>query len=82
LGLDYKDGRKEGTETLKQLGNPYQLSAFDADGRVGIDFGVYAVPETFLIDKHGVIRFKQIGAVTPEVINEKLLPLIKELNRA
>jgi cytochrome c biogenesis protein CcmG/thiol:disulfide interchange protein DsbE len=82
LGLDYKDGRKEGVETLRQLGNPYQLSVFDADGRVGIDFGVYAVPETFLIDKHGVIRFKQIGAVTPQVINEKLLPLIKELNRA
>lgn len=82
VGLDYKDGRKEGLETLNEIGNPYQLSVFDADGRVGIDYGVYGVPETFLIDKHGVIRFKQPGAVTPQVVNEKLLPLIKELNRA
>ncbi|HSY28402.1 MAG TPA: DsbE family thiol:disulfide interchange protein [Burkholderiaceae bacterium] len=82
MGLNYKDGRKEGTETLDKLGDPYQLSAFDADGRVGIDYGVYGVPETFVIDKHGVIRYKQIGPVTPEVISEKLLPLIKELNRA
>lgn len=82
MGLDYKDGRKEGIDTLSQIGNPYQLSVFDGDGRVGIDYGVYGVPETFLIDKHGVIRYKQSGAVTPEVIKEKLLPLIKELNRA
>lgn len=81
MGLDYKDGRKEGIDTLSQIGNPYQLSVFDGDGRVGIDYGVYGVPETFLIDKHGVIRYKQSGAVTPEVIKEKLLPLIKELNR-
>lgn len=80
VGLNYKDGRKDGIDTLNQLGNPYQLSAFDADGRVGIDYGVYGVPETFVIDKHGVIRYKQIGPVTPEVISEKLLPLIKELN--
>ena len=82
MGLDYKDGRKEGEGLLDQMGNPYQLSAFDADGRVGIDYGVYGVPETFVIDKHGVIRYKQIGPVTPEVISEKLLSLIKELNRA
>jgi cytochrome c biogenesis protein CcmG/thiol:disulfide interchange protein DsbE len=82
IGLNYKDGRKEGSDLLTQFGDPYQLSAFDSDGRVGIDFGVYGVPETFLIDKHGVIRYKQIGPVTPEVLSEKLLPLIKELNRA
>ncbi|MFI4940444.1 MAG: DsbE family thiol:disulfide interchange protein [Burkholderiales bacterium] len=85
LGLDYKDaanGRKDGSDVLNQFGNPYQLTAFDADGRVGIDFGVYGVPETFVIDKHGIIRYKQIGPVTPQVISEKLLPLIKELNRA
>ena len=80
MGLNYKDSRKDGIDALNQLGNPYQLSAFDADGRVGIDYGVYGVPETFLIDKHGVIRYKQIGPVTPEAISEKLLPLIKELN--
>jgi cytochrome c biogenesis protein CcmG/thiol:disulfide interchange protein DsbE len=82
MGLNYKDARKDGLDLLAQQGNPYQLSAFDADGRVGIDYGVYGVPETFVIDKHGVIRYKQIGPVTPEVISEKLLPLIKELNRA
>jgi len=82
IGLNYKDGRKEGTDLLTQFGDPYQLSAFDSDGRVGIDYGVYGVPETFVIDKHGVIRYKQIGPVTPEVLSEKLLPLIKELNRA
>ncbi|MET3106260.1 cytochrome c biogenesis protein CcmG/thiol:disulfide interchange protein DsbE [Oxalobacteraceae bacterium GrIS 2.11] len=81
IGLDYKDTRPNGINTLRELGNPYQLSGFDADGRVGIDFGVYGVPETFVIDKHGVIRYKQIGIVTPEVLAEKILPLIKELNR-
>ena len=82
VGLNYKDAREDGTRWLLQFGNPYQTSAFDADGRVGIDYGVYGVPETFVIDKLGVIRFKYIGPVTPEVIAEKFLPLIKELNRA
>lgn len=82
FGLNYKDKRNEGIDTLNQMGDPYQLSAFDADGRVGIDYGVYGVPETFVIDKQGVIRYKLIGVVTPEAIKEKLLPLIQELNRA
>ena len=82
IGLDYKDSRKNGADWLRQFGNPYQASAFDADGRVGIDYGVYGVPETFVIDKRGVIRMKHVGPVTPEVITGKLLPLIKELNRA
>jgi cytochrome c biogenesis protein CcmG, thiol:disulfide interchange protein DsbE len=82
VGLNYKDTREAGSGWLRQYGNPYQISAFDSDGRVGIDYGVYGVPETFVIDKHGVIRMKHIGPVTPEVIVEKLLPLIKELNRA
>ena len=81
LGLNYKDKREAGTEWLHQFGNPYQLTAFDADGRVGIDYGVYGVPETFVIDKRGVIRMKHIGPVTPESITDKILPLIKELNR-
>ncbi len=67
---------------LKAHGNPYKLSVLDLDGRVGIDYGVYGVPETFVIDKRGVVRYKHVGPVTPEVIAEKLLPLIKELNRA
>jgi cytochrome c biogenesis protein CcmG, thiol:disulfide interchange protein DsbE len=82
LGLNYKDGTENGAGWLRQFGNPYSLSGVDADGRVGIDYGVYGVPETFLIDKKGVIRMKHIGPVTPEVITEKLLPMIKELNRA
>jgi cytochrome c biogenesis protein CcmG/thiol:disulfide interchange protein DsbE len=81
IGLNYKDVRADGVAWLRQFGNPYRLSAFDANGRVGIDFGVYGVPETFVIDKRGVIRFKQIGPVTPSVITEKFIPLIKELNR-
>lgn len=82
LGLNYKDTREAGSGWLRQFGNPYQVSAFDSDGRVGIDYGVYGVPETFLIDKRGVIRLKHIGPVTQQAIIEKFLPLIKELNRA
>ena len=82
IGLDYKDGRADGNDWLRQYGNPYQLSAFDADGRVGIDYGVYGVPETFVIDKRGVVRLKHVGPLTREVIAEKLLPLIKELDHA
>ncbi len=82
VGLNYKDTRENGAGWLRQFGNPYTVSGVDADGRVGIDYGVYGVPETFVIDKRGVIRMKHIGPVTPEVIVEKLLPLIKELQRA
>ena len=81
VGLDHKDKRDEGIAWLKQFGNPYTLSAFDASGGVGIDYGVYGVPETFLIDKEGVIRYKRIGVVTPEIVRDKILPLINELNR-
>lgn len=81
VGLNYKDKREAGTAWLRQFGNPYSVSAFDSDGRVGIDYGVYGVPETFVIDKLGVIRMKHIGPVTPEAITDKILPLIKELNR-
>jgi cytochrome c biogenesis protein CcmG, thiol:disulfide interchange protein DsbE len=82
IGLNYKDGREDGTGWLRQFGNPYALSAFDNEGRVGIDYGVYGVPETFVIDKRGVIRMKYTGPLTPEAINQKLLPLIKELKSA
>lgn len=82
IGLNYKDTRSEGNGWLNQFGNPYEASAFDADGSVGINYGVYGVPETFVIDKRGIIRMKYTGPITPQVITEKLLPLIKELNRA
>jgi cytochrome c biogenesis protein CcmG/thiol:disulfide interchange protein DsbE len=79
VGLNYKDRREDGIGWLKKFGDPYALSVWDIDGRVGIDYGVYGVPETFLIDKEGVIRHKQIGPVTPEALEKKILPLIRKL---
>jgi len=80
VGLNYKDTRPDGLGWLARFGDPYDASLFDQDGRVGIDFGVYGVPETFIIDKQGVIRFKQIGPVTPTIIETRIMPLLKELN--
>ena len=80
-GLNYKDKREDALAWLRNLGNPYQLSAFDPQGRVAIDYGVYGTPETYLIDKHGVIRYKRIGPITPDIVQQKLLPLVTELNR-
>ena len=82
IGLDYKDQRKDALDVLKAEGNPYDLSAFDGDGRVGIDYGVYGVPETYVIDKNGVIRYKQIGPLTNEALEKKILPLIEELKKS
>ena len=81
VGLDYKDKREDGQRWLARFGNPYSIVPFDADGRVGIDYGVYGVPETYLIDKAGTIRYKQIGPITPEVLEKKILPLVQELNK-
>jgi cytochrome c biogenesis protein CcmG/thiol:disulfide interchange protein DsbE len=81
IGLNYKDTRPEAQAWLAERGNPYVVSAFDADGRVGIDYGVYGVPETYVIDKAGTIRFKQIGPVTPAVLQAKIVPLIRELQQ-
>ena len=78
-GLNYKDERKDALAWLGQFGNPYTISIMDANGRVGIDYGVYGVPETYVIDKQGVIRYKQIGPVTPEVLDAKILPLVRKL---
>lgn len=80
IGLNYKDKREDALRWLGALGNPYELSLSDQDGRLGIDLGVYGVPETFVIDKQGVIRYKQIGPMTPEVWEQQLAPLIKELS--
>ena len=82
FGLNYKDKRDEALAWLKRYGDPYQASVFDADGRVGIDYGVYGVPETYVIDKLGVIRYKRIGPVTPEIVQKKIAPLVAELNRS
>ena len=81
LGLNYKDKGEDAQRWLKQFGNPYQLSAVDADGRIGIDYGVYGVPETYLIDAEGVIRYKQVGAITPAVLEQKILPLAAALKK-
>jgi cytochrome c biogenesis protein CcmG/thiol:disulfide interchange protein DsbE len=81
-GLNYKDRREDGLAWLKGMGDPYRLSIFDFDGRVGIDYGVYGVPETYVIDKAGVIRYKRIGPLTPQIVKEKVLPLVRELERA
>jgi cytochrome c biogenesis protein CcmG/thiol:disulfide interchange protein DsbE len=84
-GVDYKyandstDERTAAVQLLGELGNPYTMTVFDAEGRTSIDYGVYGAPESFLIDKQGVIRFKQIGPITDEVWNNKILPLAKQL---
>ena len=78
-GLNYKDKRDDAIRWLGNFGNPYQQSLSDTEGLVGIDFGVYGVPETFVIDKAGVIRLKHIGPVTPEALQNTILPLIRKL---
>ena len=80
-GLDYKDKKEDAEAWLNQAGNPYTLNAMDRDGRVGINYGVYGVPETYVIDKQGIIRYKQIGPVTNESLNQKILPMVAELQR-
>jgi len=80
-GLNYKDQREDGIAWLKRFGDPYVLSAYDIEGRIGIEYGVYGVPETYVIDKTGVIRYKRIGPLTPEILRKKVLPLVAELNK-
>ena len=81
VGLNYKDRREDALATLDELGDPYTVSAVDLDGRVGIDFGVYGAPETYVIDQGGTIRFKYVGPIMPDVWKEKILPVVQELNR-
>ncbi len=82
VGLNYKDKPDEGIAWLKQHGDPYDVSVVDRDGRVGIDWGVYGVPETFVVDKAGVIRYKHIGPVDAAAIEKKILPLVRELQQS
>ncbi|MEJ2326310.1 MAG: DsbE family thiol:disulfide interchange protein [Chromatiaceae bacterium] len=79
LGLNYKDDREDAKRWLQIYGNPYVANAFDADGRVGIDWGVYGTPETFLVDRNGIIRYKQIGPIDQQVWEKTLRPLIDKL---
>ena len=78
-GMDYKDQRDEAMTWLSRWGNPYPVVGVDDAGRVGINYGVYGVPETYVIDKQGVIRYKQIGPLDADTIEKKILPLVKEL---
>ena len=80
-GLNYKDERQDALAWLDGFGDPYTLSLSDADGRVGINYGVYGVPETFVIDRNGIIRYKQVGPVTAEALQKKIIPLVKELQK-
>lgn len=80
-GIDYKDDAKEGAAFLKEFGNPYAAIGVDADGRVGIDWGVYGVPETFVVDREGRIRYKQVGPITPDALNRTILPLVAQLSK-
>lgn len=79
VGLDYKDKPEDGKATLAKAGDPYSLVISDQDGKVGFDYGVYGVPETYVIDKTGIIKYKLIGAVTPKNLQETILPLVAEL---
>jgi cytochrome c biogenesis protein CcmG/thiol:disulfide interchange protein DsbE len=79
VGLNYKDAREEALPWLQRNGDPYKLTVHDLAGRIGIDYGVYGVPETYVIDRKGIIRYKHIGPLTPEVAEKKILPLVKKL---
>jgi cytochrome c biogenesis protein CcmG/thiol:disulfide interchange protein DsbE len=82
IGLAYKDKPADGLAWLASNGDPYRMSIVDRDGRVGIDFGVYGVPETFVIDKQGIIRYKQIGPLTVDALDKTILPLVRQLQRS
>lgn len=79
LGLNYKDEAQAAGAWLVKQGNPYNVSVMDADGRVGIDYGVYGVPETFVIDKRGVVRYKHTGPIQPGDLERVFLPMIQQL---
>ncbi|MFQ5935272.1 MAG: DsbE family thiol:disulfide interchange protein [Acidiferrobacterales bacterium] len=78
-GLNYKDQRQDAVRWLGDLGNPYLASAHDLKGKVGIDFGVYGVPETFVVDQKGIIRYKHIGPIDEKTLKDVILPLMREL---
>ena len=79
VGLNWKDDREKADTWLRQLGNPFSVNIFDKEGRTAIDLGVYGAPETFLVDKQGIIRYKYAGPITRDLFNETILPLIEQL---
>jgi cytochrome c biogenesis protein CcmG/thiol:disulfide interchange protein DsbE len=82
IGFNWKDKPEDAKAWLTKFGDPYQLSVSDLDGRVAIDFGVYGAPETFVIDKAGMIRYKHTGPISEDMMRNTLIPLIHELNKA
>jgi len=81
VGLNYKDAREDALPWLKRNGDPFQVTVYDAAGRIAIDYGVYGVPETYVIDRNGIIRYKHIGPLTPQITQKRLRPLIEELSK-
>lgn len=81
VGLDYKDKDDDGLCWLRAQGDPYLLSVPDRHGRIGIDYGVYGVPETFVVDKRGVIRLRHAGPLTQQIVDGRIAPLVRELDR-
>ena len=79
VGLNYKDAPADARIWLREFGNPYDIIAVDRQGEAGIDWGVYGVPETFVIDRSGVIRYKHIGPLDAKVLNETIVPLVRQL---
>lgn len=80
VGLNYKDKRAAAQPWLAQLGNPYAMSLFDGDGKVAIDWGVYGVPETFIIDRQGIVRFKHVGPISAGLLRDKIEPLLRKID--
>lgn len=80
-GLNYKDNPADALRWLKALGDSYYAIGADVDGRVGIDWGVYGVPETFIVDRNGKIRHKQVGPMTPDILRKQIVPIIKDLRK-
>jgi cytochrome c biogenesis protein CcmG/thiol:disulfide interchange protein DsbE len=81
-GIDYKDLPEDATKLLAQFGDPYRRIGLDPDGHVGLDFGVYGVPETYVLDSTGRIRKRFVGPLTAEEVENELLPLLKALNKS
>ena len=77
IGLNYKDNRNQALRWLQDLGDPYQITLFDPQGKLGFDLGVYGAPETYVIDKQGIVRYRHVGVVNPEVWEEKLGPVVR-----
>jgi cytochrome c biogenesis protein CcmG/thiol:disulfide interchange protein DsbE len=80
-GIDYKDKPEDAKQLLAQLGDPYRAIGQDRDGRAGLDFGVYGVPETYVLDKAGHIRKRFVGPLTVQRVDKELLPLLRELGQ-